>query len=179
MPISQIGAVRMRGSIRAMGEGQITTSLGKQVTRVGRDLVIPVGRQVGAPALFAGLDQRDAAGVLAAVLIVTGYKLAKPQLFRTMWNHGLEQFLPFIITVSGVVFTDLLTGVALGMATAIVMLLVSTSMAMSWILAFENIPTIAAQTLLAPITHTTSSKARTISFPTISPPKTFQNHVTR
>lgn len=62
-------------------------------------------------------------GVLAAVLIVTGYKLAKPQLFRAMWNHGLEQFLPFIITVSGVVFTDLLTGVALGMATAIVMLL--------------------------------------------------------
>ncbi len=62
-------------------------------------------------------------GVLAAVLILTGYKLAKPQLFRSMWNHGLEQFLPFIVTVSGVVFTDLLTGVGLGMATAIVMLL--------------------------------------------------------
>jgi MFS superfamily sulfate permease-like transporter len=62
-------------------------------------------------------------GVLAAVLILTGYKLAKPQLFRSMWNHGLEQFLPFIVTVGGVVFTDLLTGVGLGMATAIVMLL--------------------------------------------------------
>jgi MFS superfamily sulfate permease-like transporter len=62
-------------------------------------------------------------GVLAAVLILTGYKLAKPQLFRSMWDHGLEQFLPFIVTVLGVVFTDLLTGVGLGMATAIIMLL--------------------------------------------------------
>jgi MFS superfamily sulfate permease-like transporter len=40
-----------------------------------------------------------------------------------MWGHGLEQFLPFVITVAGVVFTDLLTGVALGMAAAIIMLL--------------------------------------------------------
>jgi MFS superfamily sulfate permease-like transporter len=62
-------------------------------------------------------------GVLAAVLIVTGYKLAKPKLFKAMWSHGLEQFLPFVITVAGVVFTDLLTGVALGMAAAIIMLL--------------------------------------------------------
>ncbi|WP_288129148.1 SulP family inorganic anion transporter [Microbulbifer sp.] len=62
-------------------------------------------------------------GVLAAVLILTGYKLAKPALFKKMWAAGLEQFLPFAITVSGVVFTDLLTGVGLGMAAAIFALL--------------------------------------------------------
>lgn len=62
-------------------------------------------------------------GVLAAVLILTGYKLAKPALFRSMWNHGYEQFVPFIVTVLGVVFTDLLVGVALGLAVAVVMIL--------------------------------------------------------
>ncbi|GAB3274412.1 SulP family inorganic anion transporter [Parahaliea aestuarii] len=62
-------------------------------------------------------------GVLAAVLLVTGYKLAKPALFRKMWDCGLEQFLPFIVTVSAVVLTDLLTGVGLGMAIAILALL--------------------------------------------------------
>ncbi len=62
-------------------------------------------------------------GVLAAVLLLTGYKLAKPALFAAMWRAGLQQFLPFIVTVAGVVFTDLLTGVGLGMAVAIVILL--------------------------------------------------------
>ncbi len=62
-------------------------------------------------------------GVLAAVLILTGYKLAKPVLFRKMWDSGPEQFLPFIVTVLGVVLADLLTGVGLGMAAAIFALL--------------------------------------------------------
>ncbi|WGL17061.1 SulP family inorganic anion transporter [Microbulbifer bruguierae] len=62
-------------------------------------------------------------GVLAAVLILTGYKLAKPALFRKMWSNGMEQFLPFLITVLGVVFTDLLTGVGVGMVAAIFALL--------------------------------------------------------
>lgn len=62
-------------------------------------------------------------GVLAAVLLLTGYKLAKPALFKAMWRYGPEQFLPFIVTVLGVVFTDLLMGVAMGMGVAILMLL--------------------------------------------------------
>jgi len=62
-------------------------------------------------------------GVLAAVLLVTGYKLAKPALFSKMYGFGYEQFLPFIVTVAGVVLTDLLTGVALGMAVALLILL--------------------------------------------------------
>jgi MFS superfamily sulfate permease-like transporter len=61
--------------------------------------------------------------VLAAVLLVTGYKLAKPALFKTMWRFGWHQFLPFVVTVAGVVLTDLLMGVGLGMAVAIMILL--------------------------------------------------------
>lgn len=56
---------------------------------------------------------------LAAVLFVVGYKLAKPALFINMWRGGAYQFVPFMATVLGVVFTDLLTGVMIGMAIGI------------------------------------------------------------
>jgi MFS superfamily sulfate permease-like transporter len=51
---------------------------------------------------------------LAAVLIVVGYKLANVKLFRQMWAAGYDQFLPFLITILGVVFVDLLSGVLIG-----------------------------------------------------------------
>lgn len=56
---------------------------------------------------------------LAAVLLLVGYKLAKPSLFTHFWHKGRYQFLPFIATVVAVVCTDLLTGVGIGMALAI------------------------------------------------------------
>jgi MFS superfamily sulfate permease-like transporter len=52
---------------------------------------------------------------LAAILIVVGYKLARVTLFKQMFRAGKEQFLPFIVTVLAIVFTDLLTGIAIGM----------------------------------------------------------------
>lgn len=61
--------------------------------------------------------------VLASILLIVGYKLAKPQLFMTMYKRGWSQFIPFVTTVLGIVFTDLLTGIALGMAVAIIVLL--------------------------------------------------------
>ncbi|RYY21099.1 MAG: SulP family inorganic anion transporter [Chitinophagaceae bacterium] len=54
-------------------------------------------------------------GALAAILLVTGYKLAKISVFKSMYANGRFQFMPFIVTVIAVVFTDLLTGVALGL----------------------------------------------------------------
>ncbi len=57
--------------------------------------------------------------VLASILLVVGYKLAKPSLFKAMYNLGPKQFLPFVITLVGIVFTDLLTGIALGVGVAI------------------------------------------------------------
>jgi MFS superfamily sulfate permease-like transporter len=56
---------------------------------------------------------------LAAVLLFTGYKLAKPAMFKQMWAAGKYQFVPFIVTVVAIVFTDLLTGVGIGLAVAI------------------------------------------------------------
>lgn len=56
---------------------------------------------------------------LAAILLVIGYKLAKPAVFRHFYQRGKYQFAPFVITVVAVVFTDLLTGVALGMLMSI------------------------------------------------------------
>ena len=52
---------------------------------------------------------------LAAVLIVVGFKLASPSLFKKMYALGWEQFVPFITTVVVILFTDLLTGIAVGM----------------------------------------------------------------
>ncbi|MEM9916745.1 MAG: SulP family inorganic anion transporter [Bacteroidota bacterium] len=56
---------------------------------------------------------------LAAILLLVGYKLAKPALFRQMYGKGRAQFIPFIVTILGIVFTDLLTGIGLGMVVAV------------------------------------------------------------
>jgi carbonic anhydrase len=60
---------------------------------------------------------------LAAVLIVTGFKLAKPKLFRQMWREGPNQFLPFILTVLAILFTDLLIGILIGLGFSVLFIL--------------------------------------------------------
>ena len=62
---------------------------------------------------------------LAAILLLTGFKLASPALFRNMWSEGRYQFLPFIITLVAIVLTDLLIGIIIGLATSVVFILVS------------------------------------------------------
>lgn len=62
--------------------------------------------------------------VLAAILFVVGYKLAKPALFKTMYDLGWKQFVPFIVTVLGIIFTDLLTGLAYGLLVGIIVVLI-------------------------------------------------------
>ncbi|AXG68118.1 C4-dicarboxylic acid transporter DauA [Kordia sp. SMS9] len=61
--------------------------------------------------------------VLAAILLLVGYKLAKPSTFKSMWNAGWMQFVPFIVTIAGIVFIDLLWGIGLGLAVGIVVIL--------------------------------------------------------
>jgi MFS superfamily sulfate permease-like transporter len=56
---------------------------------------------------------------LAAVLIMVGYKLAKPSLFKDVFKDGYNQFVPFIITIVAIVFTDLLKGIAFGLIVGI------------------------------------------------------------
>ena len=60
---------------------------------------------------------------LAAILFLVGYKLAKPALFKSMYKRGWTSFLPFIVTIIGIIFTDLLTGIGIGMAVAIFIIL--------------------------------------------------------
>jgi carbonic anhydrase len=52
---------------------------------------------------------------LAAVLIATGYKLAKPKLFIERWQQGMTQFIPFVVTVVAILLTDLLIGIMIGL----------------------------------------------------------------
>lgn len=63
--------------------------------------------------------------VLAGVLLIVGYKLAKPSLFVKLFKLGKAQFLPFIVTVLGIVLTDLLIGIGLGLAVGITMVLIN------------------------------------------------------
>jgi MFS superfamily sulfate permease-like transporter len=60
---------------------------------------------------------------LAAILLLVGYKLAKPSIFKHFWEKGKYQFMPFIATLLAVVFTDLLKGVALGIIISIIFVL--------------------------------------------------------
>ncbi|HYC28620.1 MAG TPA: SulP family inorganic anion transporter [Chitinophagaceae bacterium] len=65
-------------------------------------------------ALIPGLLNLIPKAALAAILIYTGYKLAKPSLFTMFYKKGWNQFLPFIITITAILLTDLLTGVLIG-----------------------------------------------------------------
>ena len=58
---------------------------------------------------------------LAAILTVTGFKLASPKLFLTMWRNGMVHFVPFVVTVTSIVMTDLLKGIIIGLIVAFVM----------------------------------------------------------
>lgn len=51
---------------------------------------------------------------LATILVVTGYKLAKPALFKAMYKLGASQFVPFVVTITAILFTDLLRGILVG-----------------------------------------------------------------
>jgi MFS superfamily sulfate permease-like transporter len=56
---------------------------------------------------------------LAAILLLTGYKLTSVKVYKEMFAKGKYQWVPFVITILAVVFTDLLKGVGIGMAVSI------------------------------------------------------------
>jgi MFS superfamily sulfate permease-like transporter len=65
--------------------------------------------------IIPGFLNKIPLAALAAVLIMVGYKLTKPSLFKQMYQEGQDQFVPFVATILGVVFTDLLTGICIGL----------------------------------------------------------------
>ena len=56
---------------------------------------------------------------LSAILLITGYNLTKPGLFRNMWSLGWKQFIPFMLTIIVILLTDLLVGVSIGLLISI------------------------------------------------------------
>ncbi len=56
---------------------------------------------------------------LAGILIMVGYKLTTPGLYRQMFGKGKDQFLPFIVTIGGILFTDLLMGIFAGILVSV------------------------------------------------------------
>jgi MFS superfamily sulfate permease-like transporter len=69
------------------------------------------------------LLQKIPLSVLAAVLFIVGFKLAKPSTFKAMYDGGWTQFVPFIVTVVGIVALDLLKGLALGLIVGVIIVL--------------------------------------------------------
>jgi MFS superfamily sulfate permease-like transporter len=74
-------------------------------------------------ALGAALNRVPLAA-LASVLLVTGFRLATPSLWRHAWHLGYSHFIPFVVTVVAIVFTDVLRGVGVGVAVGVVFIVV-------------------------------------------------------
>ena len=110
LPITQV-IVRSSANIQSGGKSKLSTIIH------GFFLLIAV-------ILIPTLINKIPLSVLAAILFIVGYKLAKPALFKQMYNLGWKQFLPFIVTILGIVFTDLLVGIGMGLAVGIVVILI-------------------------------------------------------
>ena len=109
LPITQV-IVRSSANVQSGGKTKLSTILH------GLFLLISV-------ILIPTLLNKIPLSVLAAILLVVGYKLAKPKLFTQMYKLGWKQFVPFIVTVVGIVFTDLLVGIGLGLFVGIIVIL--------------------------------------------------------
>ncbi|MCL4107362.1 UNVERIFIED_CONTAM: hypothetical protein GTU68_067273 [Idotea baltica] len=109
LPITQV-IVRSSANIQSGGKSKLSTILH------GFLLLISV-------ILIPRLLNKIPLSVLAAILLIVGYKLAKPSLFKKMYDLGWKQSVPFFATVLGIIFTDLLFGIGLGLMVGIVVIL--------------------------------------------------------
>ncbi|WP_417859830.1 SulP family inorganic anion transporter [Winogradskyella sediminis] len=109
LPITQV-IVRSSANIQSGGKSKLSTILH------GFLLLISV-------ILIPTLLNKIPLSVLAAILLIVGYKLAKPALFVKMYKLGWKQSVPFFVTVFGIVFTDLLVGIGLGLVVGIIVIL--------------------------------------------------------
>ncbi len=109
LPITQV-IVRSSANIQSGGRSKMSAIIH------GFFLLIAV-------ILIPKLINKIPLSVLAAILFIVGYKLAKPALFKKMYKLGWKQSIPFFVTVLGIVFTDLLVGIGMGMLVGIVVIL--------------------------------------------------------
>jgi len=109
LPVTQV-IVRSSANIQSGGKTKLSTILH------GLLLLISV-------VLIPNLLNKIPLSVLAAILLIVGYKLAKPALFKKMYLLGWKQSVPFFVTVIGIVFIDLLWGIGLGLMVGVVVIL--------------------------------------------------------
>ena len=110
LPITQV-IVRSSANIQSGGKTKLSTIIH------GFLLLISV-------IIIPKLLNKIPLSVLAAILLTVGYKLAKPSLFKKMYHLGWKQWIPFTVTVFGIVFTDLLIGIGLGLMVGVVVILI-------------------------------------------------------
>jgi MFS superfamily sulfate permease-like transporter len=111
LPITQV-IVRSSANIQSGARSKLSAILH------GVLLLVAV---LAVPALL----NRIPLATLAAILLTVGYKLAKPALFRSMYALGWQQFLPFVVTIVGILTTDLLVGIGLGLLVAVFQILLT------------------------------------------------------
>lgn len=109
LPITQV-IVRSSANIQSGGKSKLSAIVH------GFLLLISI-------ALIPNLLNMVPLAVLASILFVVGFKLAKPMLFKEMYKLGWAQFIPFVATILGIVFTDLLIGIGIGFGISLVILL--------------------------------------------------------
>ncbi len=73
--------------------------------------------------LIPGVMEYVPLAALAAILIIIGLKLAKPSMFLDYYRRGWSQFIPFMVTLLAIIFTDLLIGIGIGFAVALLITL--------------------------------------------------------
>jgi MFS superfamily sulfate permease-like transporter len=110
LPITSV-IVRSSANVDAGGQSKVSTMLH------GAWLLLSV-------ALIPVLLNLIPLAALAAVLIATGYKLAKPKLFTERYKQGWTQFVPFVVTIGAILFTDLLIGIVIGMVVGFIFVVV-------------------------------------------------------
>lgn len=109
LPITQV-IVRSSANVNAGGQSKLSTIVHGFLILIAIVFIPQLLNQIPLAAL-------------AAVLIMVGYKLAKVSLFKSMLKLGWEQFIPFATTIIGVLLTDLLTGIGIGLAFSIFFIL--------------------------------------------------------
>ncbi|MDC1068162.1 SulP family inorganic anion transporter [Candidatus Kapabacteria bacterium] len=109
LPVTQV-VVRSSANIQSGGRTKIST--------ISHGILI-----LTSVVIFPNILNLIPYASLAAILLMIGYKLAKPKLFKQMWKLGSHQFIPFISTVLGILFTDLLIGIGIGLGVSIINLL--------------------------------------------------------
>jgi len=108
LPITQV-IVRSSANVQAGGKSKLSAII-HGVLIIVSVLLIPA---------FLNLIPL---ATLAAILLIVGFKLIKPTIFAKMFREGAGQFVPFIVTVLGIVFIDLLYGLAIGLGIAFLIL---------------------------------------------------------